>query len=89
MRNNHARTATLLGSPMVFKNANPPTDIIWENKEPQNTFLKQSKVWIVLFFLMLCQFMVVFKISEYEQAIADMFPQVDCDFISDMYGQKL
>ena len=38
---------------------------------------------------MIIQCYIVFVISAWEQDIQDMFPQIDCDFIKDMYGRNL
>lgn len=52
-------------------------------------FAKHTKATFALLCLLICSFVIVYNISTYEQALIDMFPSVDCDFISSMYGKKL
>ena len=78
--NNH-RDFELLGSSMVFNRPNSPTDIIWENRERKNMFARYAKATVALISLLICSFVIVYTISTYEQALKDMFPSVDCDFI--------
>ena len=79
----------LLDTPLVFKKAQAPTDIIWENKGTKFFWRKHLKAVLGLFLLLMASFIVVYEISTWEQAIQDMFPKVDCGFVSDMYGKKL
>ena len=75
---------------MHFEAPYSPTDIIWENRQQDDWYwVKFSMVTIQLTALMLIQFYIVYVISKWEQDVNDMFPQVDCDFINDMYGDQL
>ena len=79
----------VLGAPLWFKKAHSPTDIIWEHVVQKNFWKKHSLAVLALFLLLLGSFIVVYQISTWEQAISDMFPAVDCNFVKEMYGNKL
>ena len=79
----------ILGSTLKFYKAHPPTDIIWEHRVKKNFWKKHSLAVLALLLLLLGSFIVVYQISSWEQAISDMFPAVDCNFIREMYGNKL
>ena len=55
----------------------------------KNFWKKHSLAVLALLLLLLGSFIVVYQISSWEQAISDMFPAVDCNFIREMYGSKL
>ena len=71
---------------MHFDEPLSPTDLIWENRQKKAVVSKHIAVTLSLALLMLVQFYIVYVISAWEQDIQDMFPQIDCDFIKDMYG---
>ena len=81
--------STLLDQPLFFKKAQAPTDIIWENKGTKFFWRKHLKAALGILLLLLASFIVVYEISTWEQSIQDMFPNVDCKFVSEMYGSKL
>ena len=91
MRNNGTREAKVLGSPMLFKNPLLPSNIIWENREKQSKgFVMRHAIAVFAFFCLLLSSSVIFySISSWEESIRDIFPPVDCDFITQVYRDKL
>lgn len=68
--------------------ASEPTDIIWENRHFTTTqYIKRQLCAFSVIAVLLCiSFAVIFAISKYSSAVANVFPAVECSGILESYS---
>jgi len=81
----------LLGQEMEFATPSEPTDIIWENRHFTNRdyFFRQLWAFIVIGVLLAASVYVIYIISAFSAGMAAVFPPVDCDGVTTVYGDQL
>ncbi len=80
-------TEQLMYKDFRFKNASEPTDIIWENrnKTAGQILCRQAFACTIIIAILAVPFIIIFAISAYSAAIAQVFPLVDCVGIKSSY----
>ena len=75
---------------MIFKRASEPTDIIWENRSFTATdyFFRRALAYIIIVILLVCSFVVIFKVARASAMISAQFPIKDCGAIKSTYGEQ-
>ena len=83
-------TEQLLYSDFRFEDASEPTDIIWENrnKTPSQIYCRQAFACTIIIAILALSFMIIFWISAYSAAMAQVFPLVDCDGVKSSYTDE-
>lgn len=87
----YAHYRTFLGSEIEVDGASEPTDIIWENRHFTNRdyFFRQLWAFIIIGVLLAASVYVIYIISAFSAGMAAVFPPVDCDGVTTVYGDQL
>ena len=82
---------TMLNQNFVFQTCSEPTDIIWENRHftGRDYFFRQLFAFTVIGILLFGSLIIIYIISAKSADMASVFPAVNCDGISEAYGDKL
>ena len=87
--NNSTRQKTLLGKKMVFERSQSPTNIIWENRINKTFWRNYAKASLAILLLLAVSFVIIYQMSSGKANFRQFFAQKDCEFVNEVYGDKL